>query len=64
MCIGHIGDEKRMPFVVSNGRGYLYVDNSDDEHWVRSPFNANRFDSKDNAERNARIHNAVVVEIP
>jgi hypothetical protein len=51
-------------YVVSNFNGYLHVDNSDVDHWVRSPFSADKFSDRARAEEHAKIHDGVVVEIP
>lgn len=50
-------------FVVSNFNGYLKVDNADVGHWVKSPYNADKFSKRENAERNAEICGGVVVQI-
>lgn len=57
---------ENMVYVISNFRGYLYVDVEENEHWLRSPFNADKYESKENAERNAKncsAPNAVVVQL-
>lgn len=51
-------------YVVSNFKGYLKVGVSDIGTWVRSPFSADKFEDKANAERNAALVGGVVVEIP
>jgi hypothetical protein len=50
-------------FVVSNFKGYLKVDNAGVGHWVKSPYNADRFTKRENAERNAEMFGAVVVQL-
>lgn len=55
-----------MTFVISNFRGYLHVDNDEHEHWLRSPYSADKFELRQNAERVAKECseiNAVVVEL-
>jgi hypothetical protein len=52
-----------MEFVVSNFHGYLKVDNADVARWVKSPFNADKFTRRKNAERNADMFGAVVVQL-
>jgi len=52
-----------MEFVVSNFNGYLKVDNADVAYWIKSPFNADKFTQRENAERNAEMFDAVVVQL-